>query len=34
MGERKIKVAVPTLRDIRNDFWMKYYQNPKYDELL
>ena len=28
------RIAVPTLRDIRNDFWMKYYQNPKYDELL
>ncbi len=30
----KARIAVPTLRDIRNDFWMKYYQNPKYDQLL
>jgi N-carbamoylputrescine amidase len=28
------RIAVPTLRDIRNDFWMKYYHRPKYDELL
>ncbi|HEA65999.1 MAG TPA: carbon-nitrogen hydrolase family protein [Desulfobacterales bacterium] len=28
------RIAVPTLRDIRNDFWMKYYQNPIYDQLL
>lgn len=28
------RVAVPTLRDIRNDFYMKYYSNPGYDRLL
>ena len=25
------RIAVPTLRDIRNDLWMKYYQQPRYD---
>ncbi|HIJ57930.1 MAG TPA: carbon-nitrogen hydrolase family protein [Deltaproteobacteria bacterium] len=28
------RIAVPTLRDLRNDFWMKYYCRPQYDELL
>ena len=28
------RIAVPTLRDMRNDFWMKYYSHPVYDELL
>ena len=28
------RIAVPTLRDLRNDFWMKYYRQPQYDELL
>jgi predicted amidohydrolase len=28
------RIAVPTLRDLRNDFWMKYYSRPQYDELL
>jgi N-carbamoylputrescine amidase len=28
------RIAVPTLRDIRNDFWMTYYSRPTYDELL
>jgi N-carbamoylputrescine amidase len=28
------RIAVPTLRDIRNDFYMKYYSDPKYDQLL
>lgn len=28
------RIAVPTLRDIRNDFYVKYYSRPLYDELL
>jgi N-carbamoylputrescine amidase len=28
------RIAVPTLRDVRNDFYIKYYSRPKYDELL
>ena len=28
------RIAVPTLRDIRNDFYMKYYSNPGYDSLM
>ena len=28
------RIAVPTLRDIRNDFYMKYYSKPAYDALL
>ena len=28
------RIAVPTLRDIRNDFYMKYYSQPGYDRLL
>ena len=29
----KARIAVPTLRDMRGDFWMKYY-TPSYDQLL
>jgi len=28
------RIAVPTLRDMRNDLYVKYYTHPKYDELL
>ncbi|MCC7113489.1 MAG: carbon-nitrogen hydrolase family protein [Burkholderiales bacterium] len=28
------RIAVPTLRDMRQDFWMKYYAKPTYDALL
>jgi N-carbamoylputrescine amidase len=28
------RIAVPTLRDIRNDFYVKYYSNVGYDALL
>lgn len=28
------RIAVPTLRDIRNDFYVKYYSQPGYDRLL
>ncbi|MEW6266994.1 MAG: carbon-nitrogen hydrolase family protein [Thermodesulfobacteriota bacterium] len=28
------RIAVPTLRDMRPEFWMKYYLKPKIDELL
>jgi N-carbamoylputrescine amidase len=28
------RIAVPTLRDIRTDFYMKYYSKPSYDALL
>jgi len=28
------RIAVPTLRDIRHDFYMTYYSNPGYDALL
>ena len=28
------RIAVATLRDLRNDFWMGYYKKPLYDELL
>ena len=27
------RIAVPTLRDLRTDFWMKYYSKPAYDVL-
>lgn len=27
------RIAVPTLRDMRADFWMKYY-HPRYDQLI
>ncbi len=30
----KARIAVPTLRDMRNDFYVKYYSGPKYDETL
>jgi N-carbamoylputrescine amidase len=30
----KARIAVPTLRDMRNDLYVKYYSNPSYDELL
>lgn len=30
----KARIAVPTLRDLRNDLYVKYYSCPKYDELL
>lgn len=30
----KARIDVPTLRDVRNDFWMTYYRKPAYDELL
>jgi N-carbamoylputrescine amidase len=29
----KARIAVPTLRDMRGDFWMKYYA-PSYDRLI
>lgn len=29
----KARIAVPTLRDMRGDFWMKYY-SPTYDRLI
>lgn len=29
----KARIAVPTLRDMRGDFWMKYY-SPSYDDLI
>ncbi len=29
----KARIAVPTLRDMRGDFWMKYYK-PTYDKLI
>lgn len=29
----KARIAVPTLRDMRGDFWMKYY-TPTYDRLI
>lgn len=29
----KARIAVPTLRDMRGDFWMKYY-SPSYDKLI
>jgi len=29
----KARIAVPTLRDMRGDFWMKYYA-PSYDQLI
>jgi len=29
----KARIAVPTLRDMRADFWMNYY-NPSYDRLI
>lgn len=29
----KARISVPTLRDMRGDFWMKYY-SPVYDELI
>lgn len=28
------RIAVPTLRDMRHDFYMKYYNSPSYDNLL
>lgn len=28
------RIAVPTLRDLRTDFWMKYYNKPAYDALI
>ena len=28
------RIAVPTLRDLRNDLYRKYYKKPVYDELL
>ncbi len=28
------RIAVPTLRDMRHDFYMKYYSNPGYDSML
>lgn len=28
------RIAVPTLRDLRTDFWMKYYAKPAYDALI
>jgi N-carbamoylputrescine amidase len=30
----KARIAVPTLRDLRNDLYIKYYDRPAYDELL
>ena len=30
----KARISVPTLRDIRNDFYVRYYSQPQYDELL
>ena len=29
----KARIAVPTLRDMRGEFWMKYY-SPSYDQLI
>ena len=29
----KARIAVPTLRDMRGEFWMNYY-NPSYDRLI
>lgn len=28
------RIAVPTLRDLRHDLYVRYYSHPKYDELL
>lgn len=30
----KARIAVPTLRDIRNDLYVKYYSAPAYDSLI
>jgi N-carbamoylputrescine amidase len=30
----KARIDVPTLRDLRNDLYVKYYSRPNYDELL
>jgi N-carbamoylputrescine amidase len=30
----KARIDVPTLRDLRNDLYIKYYSRPSYDELL
>ena len=30
----KARIDVPTLRDLRNDLYIKYYRRPQYDELL
>jgi N-carbamoylputrescine amidase len=30
----KARIDVPTLRDLRNDLYIRYYSRPKYDELL
>ena len=30
----KARIAVPTLRDLRNDLYIKYYRKPTYDELI
>ena len=30
----KARIDVPTLRDLRNDLYVKYYSRPYYDELL
>jgi N-carbamoylputrescine amidase len=30
----KARIAVPTLRDMRNDLYVKYYRQPAYDELV
>jgi N-carbamoylputrescine amidase len=30
----KARIDVPTLRDLRNDLYIRYYRRPKYDELL
>jgi N-carbamoylputrescine amidase len=30
----KARIDVPTLRDLRNDLYIKYYSRPGYDELL
>ena len=30
----KARIDVPTLRDLRNDLYIKYYSRPQYDELL
>ena len=29
----KARISVPTLRDMRGEFWMKYY-SPSYDQLI
>ena len=29
----KARISVPTLRDMRGEFWMKYY-TPSYDQLI